>query len=132
MEMKIVFPGGKRVDAIYDGFTIRTDQSMQGGGDGSAPEPFDLFLASLGTCAGIYVLSFCQHHDLPFEGITLVQSTKRNPESGMIEVVKIDIRIPEDFPQKYHAALVRSAGQCTVKKYIAKGLPEFLITSSTV
>ncbi len=130
MDMEIVFPGGKRVNAIYEDFTILTDQSVRGGGDGSAPEPFDLFLASMGTCAGIYVLSFCQHHDLPAEGIKLIQIAERNPETKMVDRVNIDIRIPADFPQKYRKALIRSAEQCAVKKQIAAGLPEFNVTSS--
>ncbi|MCD4846923.1 MAG: OsmC family protein [Candidatus Aegiribacteria sp.] len=132
MEMEIVFSGGKRVNAIYEGFTIMTDQSVRGGGDGSAPEPFDLFLASMGTCAGIYVLSFCQHHDLPAEGIKLIQISDRNPETGKIDRVNIDIRLPADFPQKYKKALIRSAEQCSVKKHISAGLPEFTVTSTRI
>ena len=132
MNMEIVFPGGKRVNAIYENLTIMTDQSVRGGGDGSAPEPFDLFLASIGTCAGIYVLSFCQHHDLPAESICLMQTVERNPESRMIDRVNIDIRLPVDFPQKYRKALIRSAEQCAVKKHIAAGLPEFNVTSTQI
>ena len=132
MEMKIVFGSGKKVDAHFGGFTIMTDQSPEGGGEGSAPEPFDLFLASLGTCAGIYVLSFCQNRNLPSDGITLVQNAQRNSETGMIEKLNIDIQIPESFPEKYHAALVRSAEQCTVKKHVSSGLPEFSITASVL
>ena len=132
MDMEIVFPGGKRVNAIYENFAIMTDQSVRGGGDGSAPEPFDLFLASIGTCAGIYVLSFCQHHDLPAESICLIQTVERNPDSRMIDRVNIDIRLPVDFPQKYRKALIRSAEQCAVKKHIAAGLPEFNVTSTQI
>lgn len=128
MDMEIVFPGGKRVDAIYDGFTIKTDQSVRGGGEGSSPEPFDLFFASLGTCAGIYVLSFCQYHDLPSEGIKLFQTAERDPKTNMFSKLIIDIRVPETFPEKYHKALIRSAERCTVKRHIALGLPEFEIT----
>ncbi len=132
MDMEIVFTGGKRVDALYKGFTIMTDQSVREGGDGSAPEPFDLFLASMGTCAGIYVLSFCQHHDLPSSGIKLIQVAERNPETRMVDRVNIDIRLPADFPQKYRKALIRSAEQCSVKKHIAAGLPEFNVTSTQI
>ncbi|MCK5331318.1 MAG: osmotically inducible protein OsmC, partial [Candidatus Marinimicrobia bacterium] len=60
MDMKITFPGGKKINAEYNGQIIKTDQAVASGGNGSAPEPFDLFLASIGTCAGIYVLGFCQ------------------------------------------------------------------------
>jgi putative redox protein len=125
MELEVVFSGGKRVDAKFDGFTVRTDQSLNGGGEGSAPEPLDLFFASIGTCAGIYVLSFCQHHDLPTEGIRLLQRVERNLETRMFELVQIIIEVPESFPEKYHKALIRSAEQCTVKRHIAEALPRF-------
>lgn len=128
--MEIVFSGGKKVDASFSGFTVRTDQSSRGGGEGTAPEPFDLFFASLGTCAGIYVLSFCQHHGLPTEGISLVQRAERDPESKMFEMMGIEIRVPESFPKKYHGALIRSAELCAVKKHVAAGLPKFRVTLS--
>lgn len=127
--MEIFFPGGKRVDASFKGFTVRTDQSSRGGGDGSSPEPFDLFLASLGTCAGIYALTFCQTHDLPWQDIRLIQRTVKDPETKMIERLEIDIRVPEDFPKKYLPALVRSAELCTVKKHVSRALPEFSISA---
>ena len=130
-DMEIVFSGGKRVDALYKDFTIRTDQSSLAGGEETAPEPFDLFFASMGTCAGIYVLSFCQHHDLPSEGIRLFQTVERDPESKMFSRVRIDIRVPDTFPKKYHKALIRSAEQCTVKRHIMQKLPEFEITLNT-
>lgn len=123
--MEVVFTGGRKVDARFGGFTVRTDQSPRGGGEGSAPEPFDLFFASLGTCAGIYVLTYLKNHDLPVEGVKLVQKAERNSDSGMFEKMRIEILVPESFPEKYHKALVRSAGQCTVKRHIARGLPEF-------
>jgi len=130
MEMKVTFPGGKRVDAEYRGFSIRTDQSVSGGGEGLEPEPFDLFLASFGTCAGIYVLSFCQSRKLPTKGISLSQTYSRDPETGLISKLNIDIRVPDSFPEKYRTALVRAAEQCTVKRHVSRGLPEFNITTS--
>ncbi|MBD3279045.1 MAG: osmotically inducible protein OsmC [Candidatus Aegiribacteria sp.] len=128
MEMEIVFGEGKRVNARFGDFEIKTDQSVRGGGDASAPEPFDLFFASLGTCAGIYVLSFCQHHDLPSEGIKLVQKAVRNSETKLYETNIIEIQVPESFPKKYHKALVRSAKLCTVKRHVEKALPRFEVT----
>ena len=125
MGMKVVFPGGKRVDAQVDGFTIKTDQGVANGGDGSAPEPFTLFLASMGTCAGIYVLSFCQHRGLDTEGISLSIEPQVDPEKRLIGNFKISIIVPDAFPQKYHSALVRSAAQCTVAKHVEQALPEF-------
>ena len=118
MEMLIDFPGGARVDAHFNGFTVRTDQGPQGGGEASAPTPFDLFLASLGTCAGIYVLGFCRQRGLPTEGIQLRERVLRNPETRKLEAVEIDIEVPPTFPEKYHAALGRAAAPCAVKKQL--------------
>ncbi len=114
-QMVVTFPGGKRVDASYDGFSIETDQNPRYGGDGSAPEPFDLFLASLATCAGIYVLGFCERRELPTDGLRLEQRWFRDPK-GRLETIALDIRLPEGFPEKYRAAVIRAAQQCTVKK----------------
>ena len=118
MEMVIDFPGGARVDAHFGGFTVMTDQPPQGGGEGSAPSPFALFLASLGTCAGIYVLGFCRQRGLPTEGIRILQKMGNNPETGKLERVDIDIQLPADFPEKYQEALIRAASQCAVKKQL--------------
>ena len=118
MEMLIDFPGGARVDAHFNGFTVCTDQGPRGGGEASAPTPFDLFLASLGTCAGIYVLGFCRQRGLPTEGIQLRERVVRNPETRKLEAVEIDIEVPLAFPEKYHEALVRAAAQCAVKKQL--------------
>ncbi len=130
MDMVISFPGGRRVDAAYKGFTIETDQSVSNGGEGSAPAPFDLFLASLGTCAGIYVLTFCSKRGIPTEGIRLIQKTERNAESKMIERISIVIKLPTDFPSKYRNAVVKSAEQCTVKKHLAQP-PAFAVSVDT-
>ena len=112
MEMEIVFPGGARVDAVMGNMVIETNQ------DGSAPAPFGLFLASIGTCAGIYVLSFCQHRGLSTEGVKVVQRMHMNPDTRMVDQVDLDIVVPPDFPEKYHAALIRAADQCAVKKHM--------------
>jgi ribosomal protein S12 methylthiotransferase accessory factor len=112
--MEIVFPGGAQVDALAGNMVITTNQ------DGSAPAPFTLFLASIGTCAGIYVLSFCQHRNLPTDGIRVVQRTRRNSATKMIEEVEIEIQVPPTFPAKYHEALIRAADQCAVKKHIVQ------------
>ncbi len=112
MQMDIVFPGGDRVDARFRDLVVGTDQ------DGSAPAPFHLFLASIGTCAGIYVLNFCRHRELPTEGIRLVQRSHTNRETRMVERIDLDIEVPAAFPEKYHGALVRAAGQCAVKKHL--------------
>ncbi|GLH71120.1 osmotically inducible protein C [Geothrix rubra] len=118
MEMVIDFPGGARVDAHFGPYTVMTDQPPQGGGEGSAPTPFALFQASLGTCAGIYVLGFCRQRGLPTEGIRLTQRTVPEPGTGMVGRIELDIEVPPGFPEKYHEALVRAASQCAVKKHL--------------
>ena len=118
MQLAISFSGGKRVDAAVGGFTIRTDQSPDGGGEGSAPEPFTLFLASLGTCAGIYVLGFCQARGIPTEDIHLTQHVEFDPEKHRLSRVKIDIHLPATFPEKYRDAVRRAAETCAVKRAI--------------
>jgi putative redox protein len=125
MEMEIVFPGGKRVDAITGGMVIATDQN------GSAPAPFGLFLASIGTCAGIYVLSFCQQRGLPTDGIRIVQRMSSNPVTRMIDRIELDIQLPPDFPEKYREAVVRSAELCAVKKHL-ENPPVFDVHTSVV
>jgi ribosomal protein S12 methylthiotransferase accessory factor len=112
MEMEIIFPGGARVDAVMGNTVIPTDQN------GSAPAPFGLFLASIGTCAGIYVLGFCQQRGLPTEGIKIIQRLRFNPVNRMVAEVDLDIIVPPEFPEKYHAALIRAADQCAVKKHL--------------
>ncbi len=118
MEMLVTFPGGGRVDAELGPHVIRTDQPPSGGGEGSAPTPFSLFLASIGTCAGIYVLGFCRQRGLPAEGIQIVQRMQPDPRTGLIGRVELDIQVPPEFPEKYYDALVRAASQCAVKKHL--------------
>ncbi|GAB4531015.1 MAG: OsmC family protein [Anaerolineales bacterium] len=124
MEMVIDFPGGARVDAHFGSYTVKTDQPPMGGGVGSAPTPFAVFLASIGTCAGIYVLGFCRQRGLPTDGVRIVQRIHSNPFSGMVGKVELEIQVPPEFPQKYYQALVRSAEQCAVKKHL-ENPPQF-------
>ena len=124
MEIIIDFPGGSRVAAHFGKFTIPTDQPPVS----SAPTPFDLFLSSIGTCAGIYVLGFCQQRGLPTDGIQIIQNVHPNQETGMIDEIDLDIVIPPTFPEKYRALLIRSAELCKVKKHLEKP-PKFNITT---
>ncbi len=117
MEMIIDFPGGARVDAHFGDFTIPTDQPPSGGGTGSAPTPFATFLSTIGTCAGIYVLGFCRQRSIPTDGIRLVQRVWTDPVTHMVTEVQVTIELPADFPEKYAAAVIRAAEQCTVKKH---------------
>ena len=123
--------GGKKVNAEYRGFTIETDQSVLGGGEGSAPEPFSLFLASLGTCAGIYVYSFCQKRDIPTENIRIVQTQHKREDGKGVGRISLEIEVPQDFPEKYRKVLVEAANLCAVKKTI-QDPPEFDITTKVV
>ena len=129
MEMEITFPGGARVDAHFGGFTLKTDQPMQGGGDGSAPTPFATFLASIGTCAGIYVLGFCQQRGIPTRDIKIVQRMQSDRMTGLIGQIDLEIQLPSDFPEKYKDAVIRSAEQCAVKKHLEHP-PVFKVTTS--
>lgn len=127
MELIIDFPGGARVDAHFGSYTVKTDQPPAGGGEGSAPSPFEMFLASIGTCAGIYVLGFCKQRSLPTEGIRIIQRVHRSM-SGMVDKIDLEIQVPPTFPQKYYESLIRSAELCAVKKHLEHP-PSFEVTT---
>ncbi len=129
MDMKITFPGGLKVNAEYDGFTHKTDQPLGSGGESSAPQPFDLFLVSLGTCAGIYVLSFCQKRGIDTSAIELRQSMEFNTQTHLVSQINIEIILPATFPEKYRAAVVQAAQLCTVKKHLETP-PQFNLFST--
>jgi len=129
MNMKIYFPGGKKVYADFNGFTHMTDQPTKAGGDGTAPAPFDLFLASIGTCAGIYVLGFCQQRNIPTQGIEIFQDIHYSMELKRVDKIDIEIKLPADFPEKYRTAIVQTAGLCTVKKHL-ESPPRFNVFST--
>jgi ribosomal protein S12 methylthiotransferase accessory factor len=120
MDMIISFPDGKKVDAEYKGFTIKTDQPEHEGGNGSAPEPFSLFIASIGTCVGVYVLGFCQKRKIPTENIKIILKLDKDKETHMITKINIEIQVPEEFPDNYKNAVAKSAGLCAVKKHLDK------------
>jgi ribosomal protein S12 methylthiotransferase accessory factor len=124
MEILVDFPGGSRVDAHFGKFTVPTDQPPIA----SAPSPFEVFLSSIATCAGIYVLGFCQQRGLPTDGIRIVQRTHSDPVTHMIDQIDLEILIPPAFPEKYHDSLIRSAELCKVKKHLEKP-PRFQITT---
>jgi ribosomal protein S12 methylthiotransferase accessory factor len=131
MEITVDFPGGARVDAHFDQFTVKTDQPAMGGGEGSAPTPFAVFLSSLGTCAGIYVLGFCRQRGLPTDGIRIIQRMQNNPLTGMIGKVELEIQVPPSFPEKYRPSLIKSAELCAVKKHM-ENPPKFDIQTKEV
>jgi putative redox protein len=130
--MEITFDGGKIVTAhLSSGHVIKTDQPVNGGGENSAPSPFDLFLASIGTCAGIYIKSFCDNRKVSSENIKLIQTADYNHETGLPKNIKIEIQLPADFPEKYKEAIINVADLCKVKKTIANP-PEFEVITSII
>jgi len=129
MIMEISFPGGMAVDSHFKGHTVHTDQPKKAGGQDSGPAPFDLFLASIGTCAGLYVDIFCAHRQIPTDGLKVTLEPIRDPERHGLAKIRIEIRLPEGFPEKYHAAVVRAVDQCAVKRYIIDP-PEFEVVTS--
>ena len=116
MDMEVYFPGNKRVHARYKGFVVETDQPVDSGGDNSAPAPFDLFLLSIGTCAGYYVLSFLQQRGLSTDGAGVVLRREIDQTGHLPSKISIEIKLPSDFPEKYRDAVVRAAEQCAVKR----------------
>ncbi|MGB8983548.1 MAG: OsmC family protein [Anaerolineales bacterium] len=124
MEITVDFPGGSRVDAHFGNFTVPTDQLPTA----SAPTPFEVFLSSIATCAGIYVLGFCQKRNLPTEGIRVVQRVQSNQQTGMVEQIDIEIHVPPTFPEKYYDSLIRAADLCKVKKHL-EAPPRFNVTT---
>jgi ribosomal protein S12 methylthiotransferase accessory factor len=129
--MEITFDGGKVVTAHSHGHIIKTDQPVTSGGQNSAPSPFELFLASIGTCAGIYVKSFCDNRKIPTDNIRIIQSARYDGVSGLPVNITLDIKLPPDFPEKYKEAVISVAELCKVKKTMASP-PIFEVITSTV
>lgn len=127
--IEVTFEGGKIVTAVVNGHTIRTDQPVENGGNNSAPAPFDLFLASIGTCAGIYIKSFCDRREIPSEGIKIIQTMEADHEKHLPSLFKLEIQLPAGFPEKYREAVINAAELCLVKKTI-NNQPEFIVTAT--
>ena len=120
MAIEVYFDGGRKVNASINDFTVKTDQGRQSGGEGSAPEPFTLFLASIATCAGVYVQAFCTQREIPIDDITLSMEYKTDPVAKMISEIVIDIKVPFDFPEKYESAVIKAASNCAVKRNLSE------------
>lgn len=121
--MKVEFPGSLKVDARSSKHLIRTDQN------GSEPAPFELFLASLATCGGIFALSFCKNKGIDTEGIDISMDIEMSKETGLIEKIIYDVKLPESFPKKYEKALIKSIELCTVKRHMMTP-PEFEVKTT--
>ena len=117
--MEITFDGGKVVTAHLHGHIIKTDQPLISGGQNTAPSPFELFLASIGTCTGIYVKSFCDNRKIPTDNIKIIQTSEYDEETGLPVNIKLDIKLPANFPEKYKEAVISVAELCKVKHTIA-------------
>ncbi len=127
MAMQISFPGGVAVAAQIGDFQVLTDQPVASGGANSAPSPYALFLASIGTCAGFFALRFCQQREIATAGLALSLDIERDAESRELQKVKIAIQLPEGFPEKYRKAIIKATDQCAVKQAII-AQPEFEVT----
>jgi putative redox protein len=125
MDIDITFPGDKRVAAHFNGYTVTTDQPVAQGGGGTAPDPFDLFFASIATCAAYYAMNFCLERNISIDGLDVKMHTVRDETKKMTTRIVIDVKLPVDFPAKYEAAVVRSIGLCTVKRHM-ENPPEFM------
>ncbi len=128
MDIEVSLPGGARVDARIGRHTVHTDQPPEAGGEGSAPSPFETFLASIGTCAGTYVLGFCRQRRLPTDGVHIVARIESDPATHMVRTIHLDIHVPAGFPEEYRGALIRSAELCAVKKHL-ENPPRFAIAT---
>ncbi len=122
----IDFAGGKRIHARIGNFTIETDQSVKYGGEASAPAPFDLFLASIATCAGIFAWNFCESRRLDTQGLAMRMVCSRDPQKKRFSRMALQVRLPRGFPEKYRAGIVRAMELCAVKRHITEA-PEFVI-----
>ena len=123
-ELKVVFGEKYRIDVDYKGFTVKTDQPVRDGGDGTAPAPFDYFLVSLAACAGYYALAFCKERKIPTEGLAVTMTTERGEVSKMIDKITFNVDLPTGFPEKYRFAIVKAVDHCTVKAHILRA-PQF-------
>ncbi len=129
MELVVTLGEKAKVNAELKGHTICTDQPMPAG-DNSAPTPFDLFMASLGTCAGIFVKGFCQQRNIPDQGIKIVQTFDFDHETHLVKNISIEIKLPLGFPEKYKDAIVNVADLCLVKRHLAQ--PPVIDTFATI
>jgi ribosomal protein S12 methylthiotransferase accessory factor len=116
--IKISFPGKKRVDATIGEFTVQTDQLTRNGGDGSAPQPFDLFFVALATCAGISALDYAQERSLPTDGLDVTLVATRHVSEPRYDRVCINVTMPDGFPEEHVAALLEDVSNCSVKRHV--------------
>jgi putative redox protein len=124
MKFEVSFPGGMRVDAQFRGHTVNTDQPIEVGGTDTAMSPFDLFLSSLATCGGLYAMRFCEQREIPTAGLALTLEPIREPGAKKLGKIRMELTLPDGFPEKYHEAILRAVDQCAVKRAVMDP-PEF-------
>ncbi len=117
-EFKVTFPGNKKVDVEIGKFIVKTDQKKIYGGDDTAPEPFNIFLSSIGSCAGIYALSFCEPRKLNTEGMYLLLDISFKERQNFLEEIKLTLYVNKEFPEKYIKPIVKSMNHCAVKNQL--------------
>jgi len=116
--IEVRFPGGVAVDVMTGGFVVRTDQPIASGGGGTAPSPFDLFVASIAACAGFYALRFCRERGLSTLGLSVTLATEEDEAHHRIAGVRLAVTLPDGFPEKYRGAILRAVNQCSVKRHL--------------
>jgi len=126
MEIKVNFLDNLRLEALFDDFRVVTDQPIRYKGDGSAPSPFDYFLASSALCAAYFAKVYCNARDIPTDNIRLSQNNIVDPENRYNQIFRIQVELPEDISEKDRAGILRSIERCTVKKVVQTG-PEFKV-----
>jgi putative redox protein len=118
MNIEIGLEDNKKVSAKFENIIIMTDQSVEEGGEGKAGSPFELFLASIGTCIGYYIKAFCDRRNISAEGIKISEQTEYDSEAHLVTNIKISVTLPDDFPDKYREAVIAAAGRCKVKRHL--------------
>ncbi len=115
---KITFPGNKKVDIAFDNYKIKTDQSKENGGDETAPEPFDIFVSSIGACAGNYAKSFCDVRKLSTDNMYIFVDVSLKEGQKLMEEVTITLHVNQQFPEKYIKAIIKAMDFCSVKNQL--------------
>lgn len=127
-KITVNFPGGKKVNTSIGDYIIKTDQPIDSGGEGSSPNPFQLFLSSIAACIGYFALQFCQFRKIPTDGMKLEVECSLNQEEKRYDKITVNLKLPDSFPEKYNNAIIEAMNSCTVKKHLYNP-PEFEINA---
>lgn len=127
-EFTVTLPGGRRAETLIRGHRVLTDQPTDNGGEDAAPTPYELLLASVGTCVAVTLQGFAAKRGIPAGGIS-VKQTMSYDEAGLLRAVDLAVTLPPEFPEKYREAALRAAGECSVKKAIGAA-PTFSVRAA--